>query len=498
MGETQNLTPGSGSNPEDVARLTRALEHLPLPEAVSRFSAGETIPGLSSWILERQLGGGGFGEVWLARHEWKDKRRAVKFCTHPAARNRLVTHEKAVIVQVMKHGKHPSIVPLLECNLEGETPWLMYEYVPGGTLAESMEDWRLLPVPRRIERVVKTLHAISSALAQLHKLDPPIVHRDLKPGNVLMAGDTPRITDFGIGGAVVDTAVADALASAEHAHIPTSLRGRGTAQYAPPEQLFGSKPHPRDDVYSLGIMAYQMLVCDVETAPGTDVADELGKLGVPKDLIALIVSSISFNPDRRPEDARVWESELLKLLEKKPTPSEPDVQLTLPIIADPRIQAEADFQRGRDYEIGRGVPQDFVKAREWYEKAAAQGNVNAQNNLGVLYARGEGVEQDYAKAREWYEKAAEQGHAPAQFNLGGLYAAGQGVPQDYVKAREWYEKAAEQNHASAQSNLGRLYKYGRGVEKNLDTALAWFRKAAANGNTRATKSVERLEKRKLR
>ena len=65
-------------------------------------------------------------------------------------------------------------------------------------------------------------------------------------------------------------------------------------------------------------------------------------------------------------------------------------------------------------------------------------------NLGVLYANGQGVPQDYAKAREWYEKAAAAGDAAAMRNLGFLYANGQGVPQDYAKAREWYEKAAAQ------------------------------------------------------
>ena len=63
---------------------------------------------------------------------------AVKFCTDPAARHQLVTHEQTVVARVMKHGgDHPNVVPLLECNLSGDIPWLMYEYVEGGTLAET-------------------------------------------------------------------------------------------------------------------------------------------------------------------------------------------------------------------------------------------------------------------------------------------------------------------------------------------------------------------------
>ena len=81
-------------------------------------------------------------------------------------------------------------------------------------------------------------------------------------------------------------------------------------------------------------------------------------------------------------------------------------------------------------------------ARQWWEKASAQGDAEALNNLGTLYAFGRGVSQDYAKAREWYEKAAAQGFATAQNQLGWLYRGGQGVPQDYVRAYMWFNLAA--------------------------------------------------------
>lgn len=73
---------------------------------------------------------------------------------------------------------------------------------------------------------------------------------------------------------------------------------------------------------------------------------------------------------------------------------------------------------------------------------AAEGNAEAQNNLGALYAEGKGVPKDYAQARQWYEKAAAQGHALAQNNLAELYFAGLGVQQDYVRAYMWVNIAA--------------------------------------------------------
>ena len=64
------------------------------------------------------------------------------------------------------------------------------------------------------------------------------------------------------------------------------------------------------------------------------------------------------------------------------------------------------------------------------------------NGIGVLYQNGEGVAKDYVKAREWFEKAAATGEGYAMNNLGRLYQNGLGVPHDYAKAREWREKAA--------------------------------------------------------
>ena len=73
---------------------------------------------------------------------------------------------------------------------------------------------------------------------------------------------------------------------------------------------------------------------------------------------------------------------------------------------------------------------------------ASQGDTEAQNRLGELYAKGRGVPQDYAQARAWYEKAAAQGHPLAQNNLAELYFAGLGGPPDYVRAYMWVSLAA--------------------------------------------------------
>ena len=81
-------------------------------------------------------------------------------------------------------------------------------------------------------------------------------------------------------------------------------------------------------------------------------------------------------------------------------------------------------------------------------------NADAQYNLGRKYANGEGVPQDDAEAVRWYRLAAEQGNAGAQYNLGVRYDTGRSVPQDHAEAVRWYRLSAEQGIAAAQLNLG--------------------------------------------
>lgn len=177
--------------------------------------------------------------------------------------------------------------------------------------------------------------------------------------------------------------------------------------------------------------------------------------------------------------------------------------------------------------------------KEWSE-AAQQGDVDAQYNLGCLYARGEGAPQNKAWATEWLQRAADQGDLDAatwllfaspitddrrkeffarrgkptdrfrltfavplsdgkihrrpcstdekdgaeiEFNLGLLYETGSaGFPQDDGQAAKWYRRASERNVADAQTHLAYLYAAGRGVEQSRIEAVQLFRRAAEQGN----------------
>ena len=134
------------------------------------------------------------------------------------------------------------------------------------------------------------------------------------------------------------------------------------------------------------------------------------------------------------------------------------------------------------YEFGNGYPQDKAQGIAWIRKAAAQGHVDAEQELGVVYATGDGVKQDDVQAVTWFRKAAEHGDATAQYNLGLLYAKGQGVARDYAQAADWWRKSATKGNADAQFKLAVVYHNGQGAPQDEVFALANATIAARNGD----------------
>jgi TPR repeat protein len=127
-------------------------------------------------------------------------------------------------------------------------------------------------------------------------------------------------------------------------------------------------------------------------------------------------------------------------------------------------------------------------------KLAEAGNMDAQNQLGLLYYDGRGVPQNFKQASVWFRKAAEQGHAGAQVNLGTLYFLGYGVSENNQEALFWFRKAAAQRDALAFAKLGRMYEQGREVPRNLVQAHMWYNLSAAHGEKRAVEIRDALAK----
>ena len=194
---------------------------------------------------------------------------ALKFCTDPVARQRLLRHEAKVLDRVMRQGRHPGIVRLEATYLSADPPCLQYEYIQGGDLGGLIEDWHRRTEKPSPERVARAMLQLAEIVAFAHRLDPPIVHRDLKPANILVqavdGGEVAfKITDFGIGGIATARAIQASRDPTRPSEFMTAaVRGSGTLLYASPEQLRGNDPDPRDDVHALGVIWYQMLIGDL-------------------------------------------------------------------------------------------------------------------------------------------------------------------------------------------------------------------------------------------
>src|SRR5262245_59747249 len=328
-------------SPEDLAKM--------LPARAPQFRPGNDLPGRPGWTLEELLGAGGFGEVWLVRHTFIPHPRAVKFCTDTKVRAKLTSHEGRVIARVMAQGSHPNVVPLLDAVLDGQTPWLMYEYLGGGNLTDLIHRWQPLTGREREAIAIGSLTQLALAVDTFHRLAPPIVHRDLKPANILLVGDSRfasgdrrqetgdskqpglsslstvlKITDFGIGGVAVDYLRTQPPGlSLMTGWLETSLRGSYTPLYASPQQARGSAPDPRDDVHALGVIGFQILTGKLSEAPGTRFERELRRRGVSDGFIDLIGDCVDTEPNGRPKNASDLAERLGKLKKDRPTPPTP-------------------------------------------------------------------------------------------------------------------------------------------------------------------------------
>ena len=139
------------------------------------------------------------------------------------------------------------------------------------------------------------------------------------------------------------------------------------------------------------------------------------------------------------------------------------------------------------YYEGKGVPQDFELAFQWYKKSSEKGTGEASNMVGMMYWMGNGVQQSNEDAVEWFEKGAEQGCAAAQNNLGYCHENGYGVEVNGDNAIYWYDKALQQGDSTMKTNLAKIcYRMGSFYYgQNSDSAFYFYKKSADLGNDKA-------------
>jgi Protein kinase domain len=295
-----------------------------LPPRVPRYKAGDRPrEPLSSWELVELLGMSHFGETWKARHaENKGKAPvALKLCTDIEAEGMLERH--AIDIQVAQEkGCISGIVPLTGCFREMDPPICRYEFIDGGDLTGLVRDGQPEPSPARTTQATRLMRRAAKIVGGLHRLDPPIVHRGLKPRNLLLESTAGgrfalHVLDLGIGAlSATRLNMTDKLGQVPQAEVlATSLRGAFMPLYASPQQMRAEPPDVRDDVHALGVIWYQLMLADLESAPtGRDWLTNLKKHGVPEAHTRLLTACVNPRLERRPADAMALADELGALL----------------------------------------------------------------------------------------------------------------------------------------------------------------------------------------
>src|SRR5581483_4250621 len=205
--------------------------------------------------LEARIGQGGMSTVYRALDETLQRRVAVKLM------NREVVSDSAQLERFRREARavaqlnHPHIVGVIDAGEDEGRPYIVFEYVEGETLKERIRRGGRLPIPEAVAYAIEIARALGAAHAR------HIVHRDVKPQNVLIDEEgSCKVTDFGIARTL------------DEEGLTADGRVLGTTDYVSPEQALGQPVTGQSDLYSLGIVLWEMLAGDVPFKGETQVA----------------------------------------------------------------------------------------------------------------------------------------------------------------------------------------------------------------------------------
>ncbi|HEX5376672.1 MAG TPA: protein kinase [Solirubrobacterales bacterium] len=196
--------------------------------------------------LEAKLGSGGMSTVYLASDQTLDRSVAVKVMHREMSEQADQLERFRQEARSVAKLSHPNVVSVIDAGEDGGHPYIVFEYVEGETLKQRIARDGALPPQEAIAYAIEVARGLSVAHAR------NMVHRDIKPQNVLIdAEGRAKLTDFGISRQL------------EQDGMTATGRVLGTTDYVAPEQAMGRKVDPRSDVYSLGVVLYEMLVGQV-------------------------------------------------------------------------------------------------------------------------------------------------------------------------------------------------------------------------------------------
>ena len=198
------------------------------------------------------LGAGGMGEVYRARDTRLDRTVAVKVLAQHLSESHDIRQRFEREAKTISQLSHPHICALYDVGREGETEYLVMEFLEGETLSV-----RLAKGPLPLEQTLRFGVEIADALDKAHRQG--IVHRDLKPGNVMLTKSGVKLLDFGLAKAIAPATPQGTLTSLQTEQGLTQAGSiLGTLQYMPPEQLEGKDTDGRTDLFALGAVLYEM------------------------------------------------------------------------------------------------------------------------------------------------------------------------------------------------------------------------------------------------
>ena len=255
-------------------------------------------------ILE-QLGAGGMGEVWLAQDTRLGRKVAIKVLSAEHVADRELLARFKYEAQAAAALNHPNIAAIHDVGQDGSTHYIVQEYLAGKTLRDLLDEEEFDP-----SRVLHVATSIAAALAAAHAAG--IVHRDIKPENILVGPDDHvKVLDFGLAKDLQSSGVSDDGATA----LTRAGAVMGTVPYMSPERLRGLAADARCDVFSLGIVLYELLagVHPFRRATAIDTVtailnDEPAGLDTPRDALEAELASIALammakEPEGRYPDA---------------------------------------------------------------------------------------------------------------------------------------------------------------------------------------------------